>query len=708
MKTLHMIGNAHMDPAWLWERFDGMDATLATARSACDRLDEYPEFVFTCSASWFHHVVELCDPDLFERVRQAVSAGRWQLVGGMVVQPDCNLPNAESFAWQLTLGQDYFRRTFGQTATIGYNVDTFGHTGYLPRFLREAGIDSYVFMRPGPGENARLHTLFRWRSPDGHEVTTFRIPGAYCTHGQDHRGHIERTIQAAPPGLDHMMCFYGVGDHGGGPTKAQLDWLLANADAFEGWRIVLSHPRAFFDAVADRLDTLPIWTGELQHHAIGCYAVERRIKVSMRRAETRLHMARQVADVLPEQAPAELDTVLAEGWGTVAFNEFHDIMGGTCIDRVNVQASSDMFNVESRCDELITRMTRRASRRHAEPGVEKIVLLNPTDEDFEGHIDHRPWFVAQYGGATPVVRVLDEQGREVPSQVLLPQAKTQHSHGLLVRSVVPARSMRVLRIERPAKDTPAPSAESGGFDVRPGSLRCGDVRIDLTRAGFALAGWDFELAVYDDPTDTWSHEPVNQFKGERIGRFEWLGQWEPFEAGPLSVSLRRKAGFGDSWLWAELTLRAGEPFARLHLRVVWSQVRQRLAVRVTTPGTLARRMDLISGGPQERAMDGLEYPLVGGLAVETDAGGSLGLIGPEVFSVNARPGEIQLTLVRSPYMAHHVPVLAADRPEKPVTDLGRHEIALRLWPGGPLDADALARHARDMQAGPILSWNVTG
>ena len=167
MRTVHMIGNAHLDPVWLWRREDGVDAALATARSACDRLDEYREFIFTCSASWMHVEVERIDPTLFERIRRFVDAGRWQIVGGMVIQPDCNLPSAESFRKQLEHGQRYFRDRLGEAATVGYNVDSFGHTAYLPRFLQAAGIDAYAFMRPGPNEKRLPSSLFRWRSPDG-------------------------------------------------------------------------------------------------------------------------------------------------------------------------------------------------------------------------------------------------------------------------------------------------------------------------------------------------------------------------------------------------------------------------------------------------------------------------------------------------------------------------------------------------------------
>ena len=119
MKTVHMIGNAHLDPVWLWSRIDGIDAVLATARSACDRLDEYPDFIFTSSTSWFHEQVEAIDSQLFERVKTFVEAGRWQLVGPSVVEPDCNLPSEESFKKQFEFGQRYFKDKFAVLSTVG-------------------------------------------------------------------------------------------------------------------------------------------------------------------------------------------------------------------------------------------------------------------------------------------------------------------------------------------------------------------------------------------------------------------------------------------------------------------------------------------------------------------------------------------------------------------------------------------------------------
>jgi len=431
MKTVHLIGNAHLDPVWLWQRSDGTDSALATARSACDRLDEYPEFVFTCSGRWFHEQVERLDPALFERIVAHVRSGRWQPVGGMVIQPDCNLPSAESMARQLAAGQAYYRRAFGAPTTIGYNVDSFGHNAYLPRWLREANMDSYVFMRPGPHEKALPASLFRWRSPDGAEVTAFRIAGGYTFWGKDLREHIEAALAAMPEGIEHTMCFFGVGDHGGGPTKVQIEWLLAHRSNFPGARLVFSPPRAYFDAVAHARNRLPVVEGELQHHAIGCYAVERRIKVAMRRAESRLVQAEETLKALPRAAAPDAAADLERAWNAVLFNQFHDIYGGTCLPEASDAVTGELVAAAAEADRLITETTRRALRTEARPGQHRIVLFNPSPQAFDGYVVHE-----LFRPPAPCALV-DERGVIVPSQTIEARAKSDGFHRLLFKVSIP-------------------------------------------------------------------------------------------------------------------------------------------------------------------------------------------------------------------------------------------------------------------------------
>jgi alpha-mannosidase len=209
-KQVHMVGNAHIDPVWLWQWQEGFQEIKATFRSALDRMNEYDEWIFTCSSAAFYEWVEQNDPAIFNEVRSRVAEGRWVLAGGWWVQSDCNLPCGESFVRQALLGQRYFVRTFGKIARTGYNVDSFGHHGMLPQILQKSGCDNYVFMRPMPSEKALPARVFHWQSSDGSSVKAFRIPYEYCTWPKELSQHIERCANEIADPINDVMCFFGV------------------------------------------------------------------------------------------------------------------------------------------------------------------------------------------------------------------------------------------------------------------------------------------------------------------------------------------------------------------------------------------------------------------------------------------------------------------------------------------------------------------
>ena len=192
-QKLHMIGNAHIDPVWLWQWQEGFHEVHATFRSALDRMDEYPNFVFTASSAAFYEWIELSDPAMFSEIQQRVMEGRWGITGGWWIEPDCNIPCGESFVRQGLYGQRYFREKFGIQAHTGFNVDSFGHTGTLPQILRKSGIDYYVFLRPMSHEKELPARVFWWQSGDGSRLMAFRIPFAYTYWGDD--------LEISRPGL---------------------------------------------------------------------------------------------------------------------------------------------------------------------------------------------------------------------------------------------------------------------------------------------------------------------------------------------------------------------------------------------------------------------------------------------------------------------------------------------------------------------------
>ena len=227
-KKIHLIGNAHLDPIWLWRWQEGCGEVLQTFRSAVDRLNEYDELVFTCSSASYYRWVEEIDPELFDEIRKLVKRGRWVPVNGWWVQPDCNMPSGESFARQALYSQLYYYEKFGDICKIGYNVDSFGHSGMLPQLLTKGGMRCYVMMRPGMHENPEIpENLFWWDSPDGSRVLTYRIPESYGVSGKE---DIDRKLpdymQRAENTGHGMMMLFGVGNHGGGPTKGDIEYLM--------------------------------------------------------------------------------------------------------------------------------------------------------------------------------------------------------------------------------------------------------------------------------------------------------------------------------------------------------------------------------------------------------------------------------------------------------------------------------------------------
>ena len=198
-----------------------------------DRCDEYPDFVFTRGEAWLYAIAERVRPDLFARIGAAIGRGQWHVTGGQFIQPDLNLPTAAGLHRQIEHGQRYFRDRFGIAPTVGYNVDSFGHTASLPDILATHDYRAYVFRRPEEHQVPLPANAFVWQGVGGAHVLAFRIVPGYVANFADLGGQVRTAVESTDPTLGHVMCFYGVGNHGGGPSKAMIEWILANRD-FDG------------------------------------------------------------------------------------------------------------------------------------------------------------------------------------------------------------------------------------------------------------------------------------------------------------------------------------------------------------------------------------------------------------------------------------------------------------------------------------------
>ena len=193
---IHLIANAHIDPVWQWRWEEGCAEALATFRTAVELLDAHPEFIFNHNEALLYRWVRELDPPLFEEIRRLVRAGRWHIAGGWHLQPDVNLPGAESIIRQIAEGRRFFREEFGAAPCVAYNFDSFGHSAGLPQILAAAGYAMYIHMRPQAPELDLPADLYRWEGADGTTILGLRSPWACITPSTTTS---RRASRRAPP-----------------------------------------------------------------------------------------------------------------------------------------------------------------------------------------------------------------------------------------------------------------------------------------------------------------------------------------------------------------------------------------------------------------------------------------------------------------------------------------------------------------------------
>jgi len=193
-KKIHLICNAHLDPVWLWEWEEGTAEALSTFRVAVDFCEAYDGYIFNHNEAFLYQCVEKYDNALFHRIQNLVRLGKWHIMGGWFLQPDCNMPSGESIVRQALLGRKYFKENFGAEPTTAINFDAFGHSRGLVQILRKSGYDSYIFSKEieVPAEE------FIWAGYDGSEIPVHRSFELYFSRRGEARGKVEKWIRAHP------------------------------------------------------------------------------------------------------------------------------------------------------------------------------------------------------------------------------------------------------------------------------------------------------------------------------------------------------------------------------------------------------------------------------------------------------------------------------------------------------------------------------
>ncbi|GAA1534473.1 alpha-mannosidase [Kribbella lupini] len=700
---LHMIGNAHIDAVWLWQWQEGYQEVRATFRSALDRMDEYPDYVFTAdSVAYFSWIAEH-DPGLFDRIRKRVAEGRFEIVGGWWVEPDCNLPGGEAFVRHALYSQRWLAEHLGVIATVGCNVDPFGHNATLPQLLSKSRLDSYAFLRPQAHERELPGQKFWWESMDGSRVLAYRIPHEYCSPGGEISGHVTKALQQLPVTTEPLMVFYGVGNHGGGPTIENIESIkqLAERDLFP--TMFPSTMRRFFDE-ARRFDDIPVHGTELQPHAIGCYAAHSEVKRQNRLAEQLLLAAEKwttVAGVL--SGTPDATTELGHAWKQVLFNQFHDIAAGTAIEPAYDDARDQLGEAKSIAARLANRSIQSIARQidvPAEPMMVPVAVFNPHPWPVTATVELELGYPAPLRGAILVSEGL--AGRSLPMQEIRSAATANGRRRVAFVAELPALGYQLYTMR------PGDSSYHVGTPVRDDFvLDNGVVRAEID----PKTGWLKSLAVddganlvpgrkkqvphaqvIDDDTDTWSHGVRSLWK--TTGAFE-VTRVRRLADGPVRQIVRVESAYERSTLIEEYVLDAGADAVEVRVTIDWREQLKTLKLCFPFAIDAAEATHEIPYGHLVREPNREEVPSHAWVDV-SGPGGGVALLNDGKYSfavdgsVDGRP-VLAMTCVRSPVYAWHDPRQLDDDGVYEYLDQGIQKFRYRLQP-----------HAGDWRAAGVV------
>jgi len=718
-QKIFLICNAHIDPVWLWTWEEGLAETLSTFRIAAKFCEDYEGFVFCHNESLLYQWVEEYEPKLFIRIRKLVAAKKWRIIGGWYIQPDCNLPSGESLVRQILIGKKYFLEKFGVEPQTAVNFDPFGHSRGLVQILNKSGYSSYLFCRPGE-PHLTVPDDFIWTGFDGSELLAHRS----LEHYNSSKGKAAEKLDSwldTHPGIRQGLFLWGIGNHGGGPSLADLEQIqlrILNDGSEKGKGIerVIKHsyPEEYFEALEENRNSLKKISGDLNPWAVGCYTSMARVKKLHRELEetyffTEKILTHAVLAGLLKYPAGELREALED----LLFCEFHDILPGSGVPEVEAYGLQRMGHGL----EILSRLKAKAFFKltSGQPGAQKdefpILVYNPEPYDIEEVL------MVELQGPEPnfnpevflLPELFDQDGISIPYQLEKESANIANDHRkrIVFQAKLKASSMNrfscYLRevgiLEKPT----GPVQEELNFINETCELLINADTGLIDR--YKVNGISFlkpdsaELLVMKDDADPWGMK-VDSFR-EAGGRFKLMnpsetagfagtqGPIEPvriIESGPVRTVVEALFRYNGSSAAVRYFIPKEGTEVEISVRVFWNEKDKML--KIAFPGTLNRPdcMGQVAYGVQKFDNQGeelLAHHWVGLFSSGQDR--AFTITNKATYGFDHSEGELRLSLLRSPAYAGHpvddvTPVVRQDR-FTPRMDQGEHLFSFRINAG---------------------------
>ncbi|MBD2129061.1 alpha-mannosidase [Microcoleus sp. ZQ-A2] len=739
---IHLLGHAHLDLAWLWPVSETWEVAQRTFESVLKLQQEFPDLTFCHSTPALYAWIEQHRPDLFAAIKQQIAAGRWEVVGGMWVEPELNLINGESIVRQILYAQRYVQEKFGQLTTIAWVPDSFGFCWQLPQILKQGGIEYFVTQKLHWNDTTKFpYGVFWWRSPDGSEIFSLMSPpnttGVMDTNPLTMASYaINWETQTH---LKDAFWLPGVGDHGGGPTRDMLQVAKRSLASpffprleFTTAHAYLQHIKApleteqnnrtlgasFADesvgepttspqnspasAVPERPAPIPVWDDELylEFHR-GCYTTHADQKRWNRRCEGLLYQAELFASLATLSSGTDYPhNELEDAWKKVLFNQFHDILPGTSIPEVFVEANTAWQEVEQMGSKIVEQSLRAIASQIAlppppQPNAQPIIVFNPLNWQrselialsLEGIGDWGQQQVSRQKSNSPSSspsteaswEIYDFSGQRLPSQL------TEESTLLFLARDIPSIGYRVFWLCPLATGNsqfPIPKFPDD-FVLENEWLRVvvdpdtGDLSsvFDKSHQREVLSGAGNQLQAFQDSGqywDAWNIDPnyaQHPLPPTELKSIQWM------ERGELRSRLRVVRQLGQSQFCQDYILDTELPLLKIATTVDWQE--RHVLVKAAFPLNVEANYatyEIPCGAiqrptrpqtPAEEAkweVSALHWADLG------DTAYGVSLLNDCKYGYDAQAGQLRLTLLRSPCW----PDSEADR--------GIHQFTYALYP----------------------------
>jgi alpha-mannosidase len=729
-KKIHMICNAHLDPEWLWEWEEGAAAMLGTFRQAAEFCDEYEgeNFVFNHNEAILYRWVEEYEPELFTKIQRLVKEGKWHIMGGWYLQPDCNMTSGESFVRQIMLGRQYFKKKFGKVPTTAINFDPFGHTRGLVQVLAKSGYDSYVFCRPEPRELELESMDFVWEGYDGSQIMAHRSHDLYLSFSGKARSKAEEVIELCKDQQD-MMVLWGVGNHGGGASRHDLAMLKELREEISGdYELVHSTPEQYFTELNKRRAILPVRQKDINSTLVGCYTTQIQIKQRHRELENTLLMTEKMSVTAWSKGLMDYpENELREAMYDLAKSEFHDILPGSAIEPVEKAG----LRIMDHGLEILSRVKARAffaltrGQPKAKQDETPILIYNPHPFPVRTVVECEFQLENQNREATFTDIKVFHNDSLLPCQVEdeyanLPldwRKKMAFEIELAPSQMTKVDCRMEVLAEKPAlrqlSATDNYCFDNGEMQVTI-NPRTGLIERYVVGDKTLIDGNGAQFLVMQDDEDAWGTD-IYEFR-EKAGQFELLSPadcakfagvhadaLQPvriIESGPARVTVEALFGYEDSCICQRYHLpRKGTEF-ELETRVHWNEKQRFLKLSLPMTDRKSQYYGQVAYGFDRLFEDGRESVSQRWMIVKSECDdAALSIITDSTYGSDFKDGELRVSMLRSPaYSGMNLfgrPIMKQDR-YSPRIDQG--ERVYRMWLNGSSNEERFAKIEREALA----------